>query len=152
MNNVIMKKYLTIILVGLLFISMCACDRDDEPSTGSSSNTTSKSEIKPEIDRVSDVTSKSDFAVTFRVKSVDFPNVTMKYSRETAKTANPSLNRTSHPAIANVTEVKSKGYSWYYYKAIHTGFNGGNYIYYQISASNKKGSDKSSVSYCSIKR
>lgn len=25
-----MKKYLTIILSGLILISMCACDRDDE--------------------------------------------------------------------------------------------------------------------------
>lgn len=135
----------------ILSIIFSSCDKD-EPSSSSSSSTTTTSvkEIKPVISNISSTSTTTDFTVTFRVKSVDFPSVLMKYSSESAKTTSPSLHKSSTPTFFNIVEMK--GYSWYYYKTTHTGFRGGNYIYYQISAANEKGSDKSSVGYCIIKR
>lgn len=144
------SKLLIISLVALSTISS-SCDTD-EPVSSSTTTTTNKKEVKPEITKVSSTSTTSDFTVTFRVKSVNRPSVSMKYSSESAKTTKPSLNKSSSPKCINVVEMKSGGYSWYYYKTTHTGFRGGNYIYYQITASNNKGSDKSTIGHCIIKR
>lgn len=139
---------------------MClsSCEPDNEPeivssgsTSGSQSGTTSR-EVKPEIANVSSTTTTSDFTVSFRVKSVKEPRVSLNYSRESGKTSSPSLNKSSHPKCVDIVEMKSSGYSWYYYETSHSGFNGGNYIYYQISASNSAGSVNSNVKYCIIKR
>ena len=135
-------------------IIITSCEPDDEPKSTNNNNTTSSSttEVKPEIAKVSSTSTKSDFTVTFRVKSVKTPTVTMKYGGESSKTSNPSLKKSSTPQCVDIVDMKSKKYSWYYYKTTHTGFNGGTYVYYQITASNSKGSDKSSIGYCIIKR
>ena len=153
LNKNCMLKKLLLCAVSILFvcgISSCETDEPDQPSNSSSSSS-SKKEVKAEIAKVSSTTTTSDFTVTFRVKSVDFPVVSMKYSRESGKTSSPSLNKSSSPKCVDIVEMKQSGYSWYYYKTTHTGFSGGNYVYYKISASNSKGSDTAS-GYCIIRR
>lgn len=140
-----------IIIMSVLGCIMVSCG-GDEPSPSSAPSSNSKKEVIPSIAKVSSTTTTSDFTVTFRVKSVDLPSVRMEYSRESKKTSNPSLNKKSTPKCISIEETKSSGYSWYYYKTSHTGFRGGDYIYYQITASNDRGSDKSSVDYCIIRR
>lgn len=141
---------INILILSILGFVLASCG-GDEPSPSSTPSTSSK-EVRPSVSNVSSTTTTSDFTVTFRVKSVDFPSVKMEYSRESKKTSNPSLNKKSTPKCVNIVEMKSNGYSWYYYKTSHTGFRGGDYIYYQITASNDRGSDKSSVDYCIIRR
>lgn len=141
-------------MIVLSCIVISSCDPDDEPksTTSTSSSSSSKSEVKPEIAKVSSTATTSDFTVTFRVKSVNTPAVSMNYSGESSKTSSPSLKKSTTPKCINIVEMKSEKYSWYYYTTTHTGFSGGTYVYYQISVSNSKGSDKSSVGYCIIKR
>ncbi len=147
-------KCFRLFIIPMLFMGLLisSCDTDEPSSSSNSSSTATKKEVKPEIAKVSSTSTTSDFTVTFRVKSVDFPSVSMRYSAESAKTTHPSLNKTSTPKCVNIVEMKSSGYSWYYYQTTHTGLSGGKYVYYQISASNSKGSDTSSVGYCIIKR
>lgn len=141
-------QLMTIVVCSFCLIS-CG---DDDKEKNEPINPITKKEVKPEIANISSATTTADFTVTFRVKSVKEPNVTLYYSRESSKTSNPSLNKVSSPKCVNVVEMKSSGYSWYYYTTTHTGYVGGNYIYYQISASNNSGQDKSAVKYCIIKR
>lgn len=151
-----MKKILqacAFTMITLSCVAISSCTPDDEPKSDNTSNTSSApSEVKPEIAKISSTATTSDFTVTFRVKSVNTPTVSMKYSGESGKTSSPSLKKSSTPTCVNIVEMKSEKYSWYYYKTTHTGFSGGTYVYYQISASNSKGSDKSSIEYCIIKR
>ena len=143
-------KNLFLCLLALFCSFTFQCCDDDEPIHKTDDKT--NQEIYPSIGDIMATTTYSDFTVTFRVKSVKMPNTVLKYSRETSSTASPSLNKTSKPHLIKEVEVKSGGYSYYYFQAAHTGFNGGNRIYYQISATNSKGSDTSDIRSCIIKR
>lgn len=99
-------KLSKVLLLSMLTLCMIfsSCDKD-EPKAPSSS------EVNPEISSISATTTLMDFTITFRVKSVNSPNVSMVYSSETGKTSNPSLNRTSTPHVIKIVDVKSSGYS-----------------------------------------
>lgn len=148
----ISKLLLPSVVSMCLILSSCETDEPKSYSNPVSTTSSTKKEVKPEIEKMSSTSTTTDFTVTFRVKSVDFPSVSMKYSSESSKTSSPSLNKSSSPKCINIVEMKSSGYSWYYYKTSHTGFRSGNYIYYQVMANNTKGSAKSSIGHCIIKR
>lgn len=101
---------------------------------------------------ITSVATKDDFTVAFKVKSVNKPNVYLNYSSHGSSTSSPSLNKggsVSRP----YDEVTSKsGYTWYFYKVTHAGFNPGQYVYYQVEAYNSAGSVNSSVGHVIIKR
>lgn len=142
-------KLLLALIVPVLFFASCG---EDEPEMNDKNKPTTSKEVRPEVASIQSATTKDDFTVTFRVKSVNKPNVSMDYSKETGKTSTPSLNRSSSPKLIDQVEMKSGGYSWYYYRTTHAGFSGGNYIYYRISATNSAGSCDSGIKYCIIKR
>ncbi len=143
-------KYLLILL--LPFYLLTSCDKEDPIHDTNSNGNSSSSEVKPEIKMISSVATKDDFTVSFRVKSVNKPTVYLNYSSHGSSTSSPSLNR-GGSVTRTYDEVKSKsGYTWYYYKVTHAGFSPGQYVYFQVKASNSAGSSTSSVGNVIIKR
>lgn len=145
------SKFKWAFIISMAFFVM-GCDTD-EPSTGNGSGSTSQTskEVTPQVKIITSASTKDDFTVSFRVKSVEKPSVSLYWSSHSSKTSNPSLNK--HSTVTHTyDEVKQSGYTWWYYKVTHAGFSPGDYVYYKVSASNSKGSDESSVGHVIIKR
>lgn len=116
-------KYLFVFLLPFYFLT--SCDKDDQIDASNSNSNSIKNEVKPEIRMISSASTKDDFTVAFRVKSVKKPNVYLNYSSHGSSTSSPSLNR-GGSVTRTYDEVQSKsGYTWYYYKVTHAGFNPG---------------------------
>lgn len=140
------------ILIFLPFFLLTSCDKDEPVDYIGSDSNTSKNEVQPEIKIISQAATKDDFTVAFRVKSVKKPSIYFKWGSHSSSTPSPSLNNGSS-VTHTYDEVKSKsGYTWYYYKVTHAGFNPGQYVYYQVEAYNSEGSAQSSVGHVIIKR
>lgn len=142
----------------LLLLPFIFASCDEEPSgpnnnNGSSSSSTGyKKEVNPEIKIITSAATKDDFTVSFRVKSANKPQVTLHWSSHSSSTSNPSLSKSSTVTKTyDIVESKS-GYSWWYYKVTHAGFSPGQYVYYQVEATNSAGSTKSSIGHVIIKR
>lgn len=144
---------MTMMLIPLYVLALSSCgDDNDEPNNQSTSTTTSSKEVSPEVKIVSTASTTDDFTIAFRVKSVEKPSVTFSWGAYASKTSNPSLSKQS-TVTKTYDEVKlSAGYTWWYYKVTHAGFSPGNYVYYQVSAKNAKGSGDSSIGHVIIKR
>lgn len=145
-------KYLFVLLLSISLLSSC---EKDEPTNNVNIGTdsgTSKNEVKPEIKMITSVSTKDDFTVAFRVKSVRKPTVYLNYSSHASSTSSPSLNRGGSVTKTYEELPSTSGYTWYYYKVTHVGFNPGEYVYYQVEASNSEGSAKSSIGHVIIKR
>ena len=144
------------LLLLLLPTILTSCDDEpSEPNMGngsSTSSTSSQKEVKPEIKIITSTSTKDDFTVSFRVKSVNKPRVTLRWSSHSSSTSNPSLSKSSSVSQTyDIVESKS-GYSWWYYKVTHAGFSPGQYVYYQVEANNSAGSAKSPTGHVIIKR
>ena len=74
-------------------------------------------------------------------------SVKLYHGRNTSKTLDPIINKTS-----NCTFKSMAGKNIYYYESKHTGFNGGNYIYFYGEVTNSGGIAKTSTQYVIIKR
>lgn len=152
-----MKRNLKIFMAVALIAfvpAMVSCGTD-EPSSGVESDSEPTSpvskEVSPQVKIISSAATKDDFTVSFRVKSVSKPSVTLHWSSHSSKTSNPSLG--SHSSVTRTyDEVSHSNYTWWYYKVTHAGFKPGDYVYFKVSASNSKGDDESSVNYVIIKR
>ena len=150
------KYSLPILLLFLSPLFLTSCDNEpSEPNIDNGSSTSSsgsKNEIKPEIKIIANAATTDDFTVAFRVKSVNKPRVILRWSSHSSSTSNPSLTKNS--SVSNTYDiVESKsGYSWWYYKVTHAGFLPGQYVYYEVEASNSAGSVKSSIGHVIIKR
>lgn len=138
------------LFIPLFFVTLSSC-RDNEPEEPYTPTTSTTKEVSPQIKIITTASTQNDFAIAFRVKSVEKPYVTLSWSSHSSKTSNPSLNKQSS-VTKTYDEVEQSGYTWWYYKVTHAGFNSGNYVYYQITARNSKGSDESSVGHVIIKR
>lgn len=152
----IFKFSFPIFFLLLLPVILTSCD--DEPSeskkdnNSSTSSSSSKKEVKPEIKIIASAATKDDFTVSFRVKSVNKPRVTFRWSSHSSSTSNPSLSKSSSVTQTyDIVESKS-GYTWWYYKVTHAGFSPGQYVYYQVEANNSEGSIQSSIGHVIIKR
>ncbi|MCM1141681.1 MAG: hypothetical protein NC453_24180 [Muribaculum sp.] len=137
-------------IIPFLCVALSSCS-EDEPDMPQTPTTSTTKEVSPQIKIVTTATTKDDFTIALRVKSVEKPSVTLSWSAHPSKTSNPSLNKQS-TVTKTYDEVEQSGYNWWYYKVTHAGFTPGDYVYYQISAKNSKGSDTSSVGYVIIKR
>lgn len=137
------KNYLKILAVAASLL--CSCQPDNMlPSTN---NTTGKVS-KPTISVLTATSTTSDFEVILKIQSDEMPtSVKLHYGNNTSKTSNPIINKTSNCSFKSMA-----GKNTYYYRSIHTGFNGGNYIYFYGEATNSRGTSITSTRYVIIKR
>lgn len=143
-------KHLFILLLPLILLA--SCDHDDPIDNINNGSSSSKDEVKPDIKMITSASTGDDFTVAFRVKSVKKPAVYLYYSSHGSSTLSPSLNRGGIVTHTYDEIRSSSGYTWYYYKVTHAGFSPGQYVYYQVEATNSQGSAKSSVGHVIIKR
>lgn len=145
-------KWMIVLLIPLYGLTLSSCgDDNDEPDNPNSATVSTSKEVSPIVKIITTASTKDDFTIAFRVKSVEKPTVTLSWNSYASKTSNPTLNKQSN-VTKTYDEVTLSGYTWWYYKVSHAGFTPGNYVYYQVSAKNSKGSDESSVGYVIIKR
>ena len=101
---------------------------DDEPDYGNNGGKTGSStetrESKPVIKIITDASTTDEFTVSFRVKSVNKPSVTLYWSAEKGKTSSPRYNKSSS-VTRTYDEVKLSKATEYYYKVTHAGFSPG---------------------------
>ena len=127
---------------------------DDEPDYGNNGgkpgSSTETRESKPVVKIITDASTTDEFTVSFRVRSINKPSVTLYWSAEKGKTSSPRYNKSSS-VTRTYDEVKLSKATEYYYKVTHAGFSPGDYVYYRIEASNSAGDD-SAKGYVIIKR
>ncbi len=147
--KILYYKLLPILSCILLIFMLLGCNGDepDSPSKPSSSK-----EVNPVIKIITDASTTNDFIVSFRVKSVSKPKVTLSWGVYNSKTTSPKYTKSSSVTKTyDIVKYKTSDASEYFYKVQHAGFSPGNYVYYKIEASNSKGKD-SATGYVIIKR
>jgi lipoprotein len=150
-----MKRILFLLLpFAFMMPGLTSCG-GDEPKTASERSSVSETpshsdEVTPVIKVISKATTTDNFIVSFRVKSVSKPQVTLRWGVYKKSTSSPSYSKSS--SITKTYDVvKSGKASEYYYKAEHAGFMPGDYVYFKIEARNSK-SDDTATGYMIIKR
>ena len=144
------------LMAGLLLasVSFCGCSKDDDdtPSSSGGSIFDNSSKVqKPTIKHVSCTTTTTDFDVVYRItSSVQPSSVTLHYAVFSNKAAN--IKKTDCNKTSSCRMYEQAGKNNYYYKASHTGFHSGYYIYYYVTATNSGGTSESNVSYQIFKR
>lgn len=145
---------LKLILMPLVMLCLGACG-GDEPESSSKNDRDPEvetREVKPVVKIITDASTTDTFTVSFRVKSVSKPSVTLSWSAEKGKTSSPRYNKSgSVNRTYDEVSMSNGRYTEYYYKVTHAGFSPGDYVYYKIEASNSKGDD-SANGYVIIKR
>lgn len=140
-----LKKIVFMVLPFLAGITLVAlfnsCSKDEDvPDAPSVSD--KETEIKPVIKIIAKGTTTDDFIVSFRVKSVQKPNVTLSWGVYKKKTSSPKYTKSSSVSRTyDIVKSHTGNTSEYYYKVQHAGFMPGDYVYYQIEAYNSAGSD-----------
>lgn len=139
-------------LTGIMFVaSLNSCSKDEDAPDVPSVRDKGK-EIKPVIKIITTGTTTDEFLVSFRVKSVQKPDVTLSWGVYKKKTSSPKYSKSSSVSRTyDIVKSHTGNTSEYYYKVQHAGFMPGDYIYYQIEAYNSAGSD-SDKGYMIIKR
>lgn len=147
-----LKSLLTCFVIVMLTLVGCGDDEPDSGNNNDSGSTAATRESKPVVKIITDASTTDEFTVSFRVRSVNKPSVTLYWSAEKGKTSSPRYNKSSSVSRTyDEVKLNSSKATEYYYKVTHAGFSPGDYVYYRIEASNSAGDD-SAKGYVIIKR
>ena len=137
-----MKK-IFISILGVVFIitsSFTGCEKREDDEVTQTTKKSTKKVAKPTITVFKTTTTTMDFSVIFKVVSEETPSSVMLYYGVDSPTKSSSC------------KLYQAGRTTNYYKATHTGFNGGNRIYYYGTATNSGGTSQTATQSCIIKR
>lgn len=144
---------MVMLIFGLCFVS-CSKDNDGSGSAyGDKVEEPSGKVSKPSISKVASATTSTDFDATFKIKSEEMPSsVIFHYVSYSNKTTNVSASKCNKSSSCVFQRVEGKNTKYWYYRASHTGFKQGYYIYYYVEATNSAGTAKTTVNSNVFKR
>lgn len=147
-------KYLTIILISFSSILVTSCGEENDDILIGEETSPSQNLSKPEFDKYLTTTTMSDVSLRCRFTngSDTWENMKCtvhwrKYTSKPSSTPKASdMNKHESMRIYATTSTKTT------FDKTHTGFSGGNYVYYYFECSNSKYTTKTDVTYCIVKR
>ena len=142
-------------MIATFGLCLVCCSKDDDSSRYSSDNYDEKPTkvSKPTVSEVAGATTSTDFDVTFKVKSEEMPSsVILHYVSYSNKSTTVSESKCSKTSSCTFQQVEGKSTKYWYYRARHTGFHQGYYIYYYVEATNSAGTAKTAVKSRVFKR
>lgn len=150
-----MRKLAALMIIATFGLCLTSCSKDDDGPGNTSGNYGDKPArvSKPTVSEVAGSTTSTDFDVTFKVKSEEEPSsVILHYVSYSNKSTTVSESKCSKTSSCTFQKVEGKSSKYWYYRARHTGFHQGYYIYYYVEASNSSGTAKTAVKSRVFKR
>ena len=148
------RNLLSIVMIAMTGICLVSCSDDDGPGSSSGDYDVKPSKVsKPTISEVASATTSTDFDATFKIKSEEDPSsVIFHYVTYSKRQASVSASDCKKSSSCGFQQVVGKSTKYWYYRARHTGFREGHYIYYYVEARNSAGSAKTIVKSRVFKR